>query len=76
MDIYPAFPAPSDRAVELHARLSEFLQTHVFPAEAAYHSFRAERGHDDHTVPPVVEELKVKARERGCGTSSCPASRA
>ena len=65
MEIYPAFPAPSDRAVELHARLSEFLQAHVLPAEAAYHSFRAERGHDDHTVPPVVEELKVKAREQG-----------
>ena len=37
----------------------------MLPAEAAYHSFRAERGHDDHTVPPVVEELKAKARAQG-----------
>src|SRR6476659_6815579 len=64
-DIYPAFPAPSEKATELPARLVAFMQTEVFPAEAAYHAFRAERGHDDHTVPPVVEELKVKARERG-----------
>ena len=65
MSIYPAYPAPSDRAIELHARLTEFVQTQVLPAEAAYHSFRAERGHDDHTVPPVVEELKAKARAQG-----------
>ncbi|GAA2137680.1 acyl-CoA dehydrogenase [Nocardioides koreensis] len=65
MSIYPAYPAPSDRAVELHARLTEFVQTQVLPGEPAYHSFRAERGHDDHTVPPVVEELKAKARAQG-----------
>ena len=65
MSIYPAYPAPSDRAIALHARLTEFVQTQVLPAEAAYQSFRAERGHDDHTVPPVVEELKAEARELG-----------
>ena len=64
-DIYPAFPAPSEKASELHARLVEFMQAEVFPAEAAYHAWRDERGHDDHTVPPVVEELKARARERG-----------
>ena len=37
----------------------------MFPAEAAYDAYREQAGPDDHTVPPVVEELKVKARERG-----------
>ena len=37
----------------------------MFPREAAYGAYRDEHGHDDHTVPPVVEELKVLARERG-----------
>jgi acyl-CoA dehydrogenase len=64
-EIYPAYPAPSARAVELHAALTEFVQERVLPAEAAYHAFRDERGHDDHTVPPVVEELKAEARGRG-----------
>ena len=41
MSIYPAYPAPSDRAIELHARLTEFVQTQVNqgitgPAPTAY----------------------------------------
>src|SRR6478735_5750798 len=64
-EIYPAFPAPSEKATELHGRLVAFMQTEVFPAEAAYHAFRAERGHDDHTVPPVVEALNCQAPDTG-----------
>ena len=37
----------------------------VFPAEASYEALPAAAGPDDHTVPPVVEELKALARERG-----------
>ena len=46
-------------------RMWAFMREHVLPAEAAYQSFREARGHDDHTVPPVVEELKTEARSRG-----------
>jgi acyl-CoA dehydrogenase len=42
-----------------------FMQDHVFPGEAAYEHYRAEAGPDDHTLPPVVEELKAEARRRG-----------
>ncbi len=42
-----------------------FMREEVFPAEAAYERLRHEAGEGDHTVPPVIEELKVKARERG-----------
>ena len=62
---YPAYPAPSDRAVAQHAEMLAFMREEVFPAEAAYERHRHEAGPDDHTVPPVVEELKVKARARG-----------
>jgi acyl-CoA dehydrogenase len=65
MSIYPAYPAPSARAEELHGRLVTFLQEHVFPAEAAYHRYRETHGPADHSVPPVVEELKAVAREQG-----------
>ena len=37
----------------------------VFPAEAVYHRYRVEAGPNDHTVPPIIEELKVLAKERG-----------
>ncbi len=56
---------PSPRARELRASLVEFMNEHVFPAEAGYHAYRAARGPADHTLPPVVEDLKAEARRRG-----------
>lgn len=64
---------PSPRAQELREALVDFMNTEVFPAEASYHAYRAERGPHDHTLPPVVEELKVKARERGLWNLFLPA---
>ncbi|HUL98579.1 MAG TPA: acyl-CoA dehydrogenase family protein [Mycobacterium sp.] len=55
----------SARAQDYHQRLTAFMTEFVFPAEAEYERYRAEKGHDDHTVPPVVEALKKLARERG-----------
>lgn len=57
----------SPRGVELLAQLDDFMETEVFPAESVYDSERRkliDQGFP-HTVPPVVEKLKVKARERG-----------
>ncbi|WP_051218353.1 acyl-CoA dehydrogenase family protein [Nocardioides insulae] len=56
---------PSAKARELRAELVDFMNTRVFPAEAAYHAYRAEKGPEDHTLPPVVEELKAEAKRRG-----------
>jgi len=57
--------ARSDKAQDYHQRLTDFMVEHVFPAEHSYDQYRLEAGRDDHTVPPVVEELKKLARERG-----------
>jgi acyl-CoA dehydrogenase len=62
---YPAYPAASERAVALYDEMVAFMREEVFPAEAEYERHRHEAGPEDHTVPPVVEELKAKARERG-----------
>ncbi|MFE4667515.1 acyl-CoA dehydrogenase family protein [Streptomyces sp. NPDC056716] len=56
---------PSARAQRLRETLADFLHTHVLPAERDYEEYRARHGPDDHSVPPVVEELKARARERG-----------
>ena len=56
---------PSARAQELSAKMWDFLNARVLPAEAVYDAYRAEQGPDDHTVPPIVEELKVEARALG-----------
>ena len=57
--------ALSPRAEEVSAQLWDFMREHVFPAEPVYDQWRAERGHDNHEHPPVLEELKAEARKRG-----------
>jgi acyl-CoA dehydrogenase len=57
--------AMSAKAQDYHKRLSAFMTEFVFPAEASYDEYRRAAGPDDHTVPPVVEELKKLARDRG-----------
>lgn len=57
--------SPSPKVQELSARMWDFLNERVLPAEAVYDDFRAQVGPDDHTLPPIVEELKVQAREQG-----------
>lgn len=55
----------SVKGQDYHDRLTDFMTEFVFPAEDSYDAYRLTAGPDNHTVPPVVEELKRKARERG-----------
>ncbi|MDT5135188.1 MAG: acyl-CoA dehydrogenase, partial [Mycobacterium sp.] len=55
----------SAKAADYQKRLSAFMTEFVFPAEAEYERYRIEKGPDDHTLPPIVEELKTLAKERG-----------
>ena len=55
----------SAKATDYHKRLEEFMVEEVFPAEKSYDEYRAAVGPGDFTVPPVVEELKTKAKQRG-----------
>ncbi len=57
--------ALSARAEDVSAQLWDFMREHVFPAEPVYEQWRAERGHDNHELPPVLEDLKAEARKRG-----------
>jgi acyl-CoA dehydrogenase len=77
LDPYPVTGlqlTPSPEARDLRGRLVEFMNEHVFPAEADYLEYRAAKGADDHTLPPVVEELKEKARSRGLWNLFLPAA--
>jgi acyl-CoA dehydrogenase len=52
------------RAVEFQARLTDFMVSHVYPAESVYAEQMA--GSSDRNFhPPVLEELKAEARSRG-----------
>ncbi|MCU1590691.1 MAG: acyl-CoA dehydrogenase protein [Frankiales bacterium] len=57
--------APSAKAQDYIERMTDFLETRIVPAEKEYEKFRRAQGYGDHNVPPVVDKLKVEARERG-----------
>jgi acyl-CoA dehydrogenase len=65
--------AMSAKGADYHKRLTEFMVEEVFPAEKFYDEYRAAAGPGDFTVPPVVEELKVKAKQRGLWNLFLPA---
>ena len=54
----------SAKTEELQAKLLEFMDSHVYPAEAVYRDQVAASG-DPHFHPPVMEDLKQEARKRG-----------
>src|SRR5919106_1633905 len=56
--------ALSARAEELCKRLEAFMDECVYPNEALYHGQIAESG-DPHVHAPILDDLKVEARERG-----------
>jgi acyl-CoA dehydrogenase len=55
---------PTDRCKELRERLLAFMDQHIYPAEPVYHEQIVSSG-DPHFHPPVMEELKARARELG-----------
>jgi acyl-CoA dehydrogenase len=53
-----------EKTRELMRRVDDFMQAHVFPAEAAYDEFVDDPA-NRWVVPPFVEDLKAKARSAG-----------
>lgn len=56
---------PSARVRELLGVLQQFMDEHVYPAEAVYTRQREAAGPHDHELPQVVEQLKAEARGLG-----------
>jgi acyl-CoA dehydrogenase len=54
----------TDRCKDFQERLGAFMDERVYPAEAVYEE-QLRKGGDPHAQPPVMEELKSEARERG-----------
>jgi acyl-CoA dehydrogenase len=54
----------SDHCQELRERLLAFMDEHVYPAESVYHEQLLGSG-DPHFHPPIMEELKRRARDLG-----------
>ena len=63
----------SPKVNELRERVAEFMSANVYPNEAAYTDFIAQAD-DRWTIPPIMEEMKVKAREAGLWNLFLPES--
>jgi len=59
-----AFFETSDRAKKFESDLLEFMDSHIYPAEAVYEQQMLESG-DPHFQPQIIEDLKKEARSRG-----------
>ena len=57
------FPEPSAHVRALCERLAAFMDEHIYPNEKTYHEQLA--AGDRWRIPPVIEELKAKARAAG-----------
>ena len=55
---------PSERCADFKERLSAFMDEHVYPSEEMYQAQLRDSG-DPHHQPPVMEQLKARAREAG-----------
>ena len=74
-------PEMSPRAADLEARIRAFMDEHVYAAESVYHE-QLDASDNRWRVPPVMNELKAKAKalvlwnmflpesERGAGLSN------
>ncbi len=63
----------SKRTLELRARLEAFMDEHVYPAEATYEEQLA-AAPSRWQVPPVMEDLKARARSEGLWNLFLPES--
>jgi acyl-CoA dehydrogenase len=54
----------TDRCKDYQERVQAFMDERIYPAEAIYEQQMRESG-DPHSQPPILEELKADAHERG-----------
>ena len=64
----------SDKVKELMARVTAFMDEHVYPNEKTYADQMTAFGADRWQVPQIVDDLKVKAREAGLWNLFLPES--
>ena len=70
----PTLPPPSAKAVELGERVKAFLDEHIIRAEPVYHR-QLDEGESRWHTPPIMNELKEKAKKAGLWPFTAPFSR-
>jgi len=65
--------SPSPKAQEIIDCLNVFMDEFVYPAEPVYQAQLEANGPRSHEVPQIIEDLKIRARERGLWNLFLPA---
>ncbi|WVE39298.1 acyl-CoA dehydrogenase, partial [Priestia megaterium] len=55
----------SDKVVKLQKELNSFMEEHIYPNERLYEQQLNEQPSKWSAVPPIMEELKEKAKQAG-----------
>ena len=55
---------PTARSLQAQQQLLEFMESHIYPSETVFEEQIRASG-DPHFHPPIMEELKAEARQRG-----------
>ncbi len=63
----------SNRAQDYHRRLTAFMEEHVYPNERLFYE-QLDSGSDRWQIPPILEELKLRARREGLWNLFLPES--
>ncbi len=63
----------SPKVAELSSRIAGFMKSHVYPNESAYYEY-LDQGASRWVIPPIMEELKEKARAAGLWNLFLPES--
>lgn len=63
----------SDKVKDLQKRVTEFMEEHVYPNEKTYED-QLNEGDSRWIVPPIIEELKEKAKQAGLWNLFLPES--
>lgn len=64
----------SDKVVSLQKELTRFMEDYIYPNEHVYEQYVKEQQNPWATVPPIIEELKDKAKEKGLWNLFLPES--
>ncbi|MBS4211425.1 MULTISPECIES: acyl-CoA dehydrogenase [Neobacillus] len=63
----------SDKVVELQKKLTEFMEEYIYPNEQLYHD-QIDKNDPFSNIPPIMEELKEKAKQAGLWNLFLPES--
>lgn len=55
----------SDKVIRLQKKLTQFMEDYIYPNEHLYEGYVNHQQDRWATVPPIIEELKQKAKEQG-----------